>query len=145
MGKYKFPLQKLLEVKQYQEDQKAIDLKIAQHKLLQEEEALNRLIEKKMVLLNASNDNGINMSLVRSGHDYLQQINDEITRQKNSVTVAQNDVNASRDVLAKANQEKKSVEILNDKHFEEYKRKMNRLAQINENEVALRMAFDKVM
>ncbi len=139
MKKFNFPLQKLLNLKKHREDQKAIELGKAQAKRNKEVYQQKIFKDMKKTLLSGDDSASVNLSLMRSSNEYLIQINNQIKLQKDKIKLAEKEVDEKRAVLVKANQEKKSVELLKENQQQDYKKEANRITQIRENEVALRI------
>lgn len=139
MKKFNFPLQKLLKLKKYREDQKAIELSHAQDRLNKEIYQLNVFEGTKKTLFAGDDFMSVNLGAMRSSSEYLIQINNQIVRQKNKILFAEKEVNEKRPILMTANQEKKSVELLKENQQKAYKKEANRTARIIEDEVASRI------
>ncbi|KAA3617623.1 MAG: flagellar export protein FliJ [Calditrichaeota bacterium] len=139
MAKFNFPLQKLLNLKKYSEDQKAISLGQAQAALNKELYQLKTFEEMKNSLFNGDDFISVNLNALRSSNEYLIQINNQIEQQKQKIALAEKEVDEKRTVLMKANQEKKSVELLKDNQKQVFKKEANRVSQIKEDEVASRI------
>jgi len=139
MTRFTFPLQKLLNLKKHREDEKAIELAQAQSKLNKEIYQLNIFEDTKKTLFSGDDILSVNLSEMRSSNEYLIQINNQIEQQKNKIMLAKKEVNEKRAVLIKANQEKKSVELLKESQLKAYKKELNRATQIRDNEVASRI------
>jgi len=145
MGKFTFSLQKLLDLKQFRENQRAIELGVAQTKLNKEKIKYDDLKEGKQNLFKTQSGKDINLTHVRSLHDYLLQMNSDILKQQKKINMAQKEVEEKRVILVKANQNKKSVELLKDKHQLNHKKTESREAMKIENEIALRSAGMKTI
>jgi flagellar protein FliJ len=139
MKKFHFPLQKLLNIKKYNEDQKAIELGQVQAKLNKEIYQLNVFSEMKKSLFEGTDFLTSNLNSIRSSSEYLLQINNNIVRQKEKIELIKKEVEAKRVVLIEANREKKSVELLKENQQQGYRKEANRVARINEDEVASRI------
>ena len=83
MTKFNFPLQKLLNLKKYHEDQKSIELGHAQAKLNKEEYQLNIFKDMKKALFAGDDFISSNLNAIRSSNEYLIQINNQIEKQGN--------------------------------------------------------------
>ncbi len=132
-------MQKLLKIKKYNEDQKAIELGEVQAKLNKEIYQLNVFSEMKKSLFEGNDFLTTNLNSIRSSSEYLLQINNNIVRQKDKIELIKKEVEAKRAVLIEANREKKSVELLKENQQQAYRKEANRVARINEDEVASRI------
>jgi len=141
MPKFNFSLQKLLDIKGYEEDQKAIDLGVVQRKLNAEIEKLAQLNTKKDIALQLQTSN---LAMRITNNNYIQQLGNAIELQKKNILMAEKEVEGRRQLLLEANRDKQSVEILKEKKKVDHKKSENRLAVINENEVALRINQNKM-
>lgn len=142
MAKFRFSLEKLLQIKKFKEDQKAIELAVAQVKLNKIMQEKSSLADLKGVYFTAPPKAQINLQQVRAGNDYLLQINRQIRMAEKNITMAEKKVEEKRRLLTHANQEKRSVELLREKHLLAHKKAENQTAMKTENEVALRMLRD---
>lgn len=145
MGKFTFSLQKLLDLKQFRENQRAIELGVAQNRLNEEKNKYNNLNERKQDIFKNLPGSTIDLNEVRSLNDYLLQMSSEIVKQSKKLSQAQNEVEEKRVDLVKANQNKKSVELLKEKHLLKHKKSEHKEAMKIENEIALRIASMKVL
>jgi len=141
MPKFNFSLQKLLDIKGYEEDQKAIDLGVVQRKLNAEMEKLTQLNTKKAMALQLQTSS---LAMRITNNNYIQQLGNGIELQKKNILIAEKEVEGRRQLLLEANRDKQSVEILKEKKKVDHKKTENRLATINENEVALRINQNKM-
>ncbi|MCB0281043.1 MAG: flagellar export protein FliJ [Calditrichae bacterium] len=142
MAKFRFSLEKLLQIKKFKEDQKAIELAVAQAKLNRILQDKSNLTDKKGVYFTLPMKAEINLQQLRAGNDYLLQINRQIKMAEKNITMAEKKVEEKRLLLTHANQEKRSVELLREKHLLAFKKAENQTSMKNENEVALRMLRD---
>jgi len=139
MARFNFSMQKLLDIKKYIEDQKAIHLSTAQTRLYNEMIALKSIDLRKEDFFGADNkSDGLDIIQVRSAHAYLLQLNTEIAKQKKAIESAQAEVDKRKKVLLKAHQDKKSIELLKEKHRDVFKKVENQKSIKTENEIALR-------
>ena len=143
MARFKFSLQKLLNVKKFKEDQKAVELAVAQARLNQELQNQKMIGDLKGSYFYKSSGKGATLAELRAGNDYLLQLNRQLVQAKQKITKAENKVDDKRKLLTLANQEKKSIELLKEKKYLQYKKAENQEAMKKENEVALRMLSEK--
>ncbi|RMH63564.1 MAG: flagellar export protein FliJ [Calditrichaeota bacterium] len=139
MAKFKFNLQRLLEIRKHQENQSALEVHMAETRLMEEQETLARLHDEKQSLLNREKpDSLLQVTLTSMFHDYLRQKNDQIEKQNQRIRQMAREVEKKRRDLQQKVRERKSIELLKEKKYMEFKRQINRQFAAFENEVALR-------
>lgn len=140
MARFKFSLQKVLDIRKHQEDQKAIEMQKIQAQLMKEQKKLQTINEHKIKTLGQPVQSVVNLNMHRVHNDYLNQLSRQIMKQEQNIHSVMKRVDDKRKELAQAVQERKAVELLREKRLIEHKKELNRKAAIQENEVALRMA-----
>ena len=142
MAKFKFNLQRLLEIRKHLENQKALEMHMAETQLMEERKALEVLQDEKSRLMSKEKDNSlINITLTGMFHDYLRQKNDQIELQNQRIRKAAREVEKKRRELQQKVKERKSLELLREKKFLEFKKEINRKMAVFENEIATRKSF----
>ena len=139
MAKFNFSLQKLLNFRKYHEDERARELSQIQLKLEHENYQLKVLEETKKALFTGNDFMKIDLTSIRSSNEYLIQINAKMKVQKEKIIIVEKEVNEKRAILILANQKKKSVELLKENQVLAFKKEVNRIARINEDEIASRI------
>ena len=82
---YKFSYQKILNVKQIQEDQKSTEVSLAQNELNKEKDTLSELKSKKSKVLNDENTSIENPADMLRHTSYVKQVNQTIENQKKQI------------------------------------------------------------
>lgn len=140
MTKFHFSLQKVLDLRKHQENQKAVALKKAQAQLYEAADALQATKNQKHKAMQQEMGDTINLTLQRVHQDFIRQLSNQILRQSTELEMIKREVDTRRSELVKAVKDRKAVELLREKRLLEFKKEINRKAAIQENEVALRMA-----
>lgn len=142
---FQFSLQKVLDVREIEEDMKTIELKKAQMTLQKEQQVLDGLHhEKDQVLQEHGKEkrNGrlMNSSRLQQCMDYISQISSQIGAQEKLIHSHERIVEKNHNELLNAVKDKKIVEQLRKKDLLNYSKKNRRKEQTKENEVALRIS-----
>ncbi|HHJ53404.1 MAG TPA: flagellar export protein FliJ [Caldithrix abyssi] len=139
---FRFPLQKVLEIRKHKEDQKAIELGQARHELFKEQQNLERLNRQKENLFASVDEQKIkkmdvvNLQVTES---YLVDLNEKIKSQKITIKNKQQLVDEKRQELLKVSQEKKIVEKLKERQWQAHKKDVRKELNKLEDEVAIRV------
>ncbi len=144
--RFRFSLQKVLDLREHKEEQKAIELGKAKAELQKKEQALNRLSEEKERQINEAKwyqSEQPNLNAIRVAGSYVEQLNTAISLTKQQVKEKNKKVEIRRTELLSAVKDKKIVEMLKKKKIEEYKREVLHLERKNEDELAIRMTSRK--
>lgn len=139
---FSFPLQKVLDVRQHVEDQRAIELGQAKQELFKEQQLLNHLQMLKEKALNISEEEltqALHLSKIQMLESYLIQLNEKIDVQKKLIKTKKSEVNKKRRELLKASQEKKIVEKLKERQLEVHRKSVRLQENKIIDEVALRV------
>jgi len=136
---FSFPLQKVLDMRQHTEEQKALELSKAQKELLEEKKKLVSLKEKKEKALEFSpSPEKVSVTDLKINKEYITQINDSLAHQNQRVRKSDQKVAVQREKLIDAVKDKKVVETLKEKQFDEFRR-MRNLTELKQiDDVALR-------
>ncbi len=140
-GRFIFPLQKVLDIRTHQEDQKAIELGQARHALYQEEQKLDHLRIKKSNTLQQSDQDlqqTVRLQQLQVLGTYLDQLNRQIKTKTEEIEQKSRIVEEKRIDLMKASKEKKKVEKLKERQKESYKKETSKRETKIIDEVALR-------
>jgi len=143
---FNFSLQKVLDLRKHEEDQRSIELTKAQQKLMNEEIRLKKLNQSKEEVLqkdSTESDSEVDISLteLKVTTQYIEQMNEEITLQKDQVKKSNKTVEKNRENLLSAVKNKKVVELLKERYSEKYRKIRNLEATKNESEIALRVSM----
>ncbi len=147
MGKsFKFSLQKIFDFRRSIEDKRAVELSDAQNALKKKQQILNQLNEKKEDIINIKEKkhkqaSNINLNQLKIKKDYILQLNKGIENQIKEVRDSNEKVEAKREKLISATRDKKILEKLKIKYYENYRKMKNQKEAKNEDEVAGRIAL----
>lgn len=132
MQKFGFRLESVLKLKTQIEDNAKNNLARSTRELQNQKNRLEELEEIKEVSMNkltSEVDSGIPVYQIRNFNSFFGLMKNKITKQKVNVNNAQNDVDINREALVKAMQEKKILEKLKEKKYEEYLVEQNKAEQ----------------
>jgi flagellar FliJ protein len=143
--KFNFPLQRVLVVRQHEEEQKAIELSKARSILDRENEKLMNLANNKEEFFDQGSRRRQRTDVhhLRLETDYLNQLNNAIFNQTRTVQKNEKAVQKRTDELRAAIQKKRIVEILKEHKLEDYKTELSREQLKRDNEIAIRMEHSK--
>lgn len=133
MQKFGFRLESVLNLKSQLEDNAKNSLARATRELENQKACLEDLESKNygsMNSLNAEVDEGVPVYRIRIYNNYLSLLKNKITNQKENVNNAERDVDINRESLIKAMQERKVLEKLKEKKFDEYIKEQNKAEQL---------------
>jgi flagellar FliJ protein len=133
MKRFDFRLQSVLNLKSQLESDAKNSLARATRELENQKSCLINLNNKNSGSMNSLNeevDNGIPVHRIRSYNNFFSLMKDKIEHQKENVNIAQHDVDINRESLIKAMQERKILEKLREKKYEEYIKEQNKSEQL---------------
>ncbi|MCD6441258.1 MAG: flagellar export protein FliJ [Candidatus Marinimicrobia bacterium] len=141
---FRFPLQKVLDVRQIAEDRQAVALKKSQISFNKDMERLEDLGQIKDTHLktnvtNSGDNESISLNNLKVSIDYISQLNDKITDQIQIVEKSNKKMEAEREVLINVSKEKKIVEKLRERQFIDYKSNYCKKESKEESEIALQV------
>lgn len=128
MKKFLFDLQGVLEIKQKLEGQARVDFGIARQKLNAEEEKKEALILQKNGYakdLKETMTGVLNIQEMNRLKNAIDVMNDRIRLQETAVKRAERQLESARIKLNKVVQERKTIEKLREKKFEEYMKEID--------------------
>lgn len=138
MHKFAFRLESVLKLKTQMEDNAKNNLARATKELENQKtylEQLKNVNDASINSLTVEVDEGIPVYRVRLYNNYLSLMKEKIVNQKENVNVAEHNVDTNREVLIKAMQERKVLEKLKDKKFDEYIKDQNKAEQLGIDEL----------
>jgi flagellar FliJ protein len=135
MDRFKFPLQKLLDIRIDNEEQSKLKLMEAQRQQNQAQAKLNDL----KVSYTRYNVIDKNMSVAeqKMKNNYLSALNSGIDRANEELLQKNALVDSRREDVKTKQIERKTVEIIKDKRYENFKREQDRKEQVQIDEFAL--------
>lgn len=128
MAKFRYRMQSILNIKYQLENQAKMDLGRAQVRLMEEEEKLQTLIDRKEAYLEEGRrmrSKTLHVSELRDNSNAVSVMDEMIERQKEQVAKAEEDVEAARVRLQEVMQERKMHERLKEKALEQFRREEN--------------------
>ena len=93
-------------------------------------EDLNNINNGSMNSLNSEVDEGIPVYRLKSYNNYFSFLKNKITNQKENVNIAEHNVDIDRESLIKSMQERKILEKLREKKYQEYIKEQNKSEQL---------------
>lgn len=128
MAKFRYRMQSILNIKYQLENQAKMDLGRAQVRLMEEEEKLQTLIDRKEAYLEEGRrmrSKTLHVSELRDNSNAVSVMDEMIERQKEQVAKAEEAVEAARVRLQEVMQERKMHERLKEKALEQFRREEN--------------------
>ncbi|MCI6713500.1 MAG: flagellar export protein FliJ [Lachnospiraceae bacterium] len=128
MAKFRYRMQSILNIKYQLENQAKMDLGRAQVRLMEEEEKLQTLIDRKEAYLEEGRrmrSKTLHVSELRDNSNAVSVMDEMIDRQKEQVAKAEEAVEAARVRLQEVMQERKMHERLKEKALEQFRREEN--------------------
>ena len=128
MAKFRYRMQSILNIKYQLENQAKMDLGRAQVRLMEEEEKLQTLIDRKEAYLEEGRrmrSKTLHVSELRDNSNAVSVMDEMIDRQKEQVAKAEEAVEAARVRLQEVMQERKMHERLKEKALEQFRREAN--------------------
>ena len=129
MAKFKYKLQNILNIKQKLEEQAKQDFASARMELLQEEEKLEALIERKRGYEEQARrlrEGTLNIRELEENKNAILTMEGFVSAQRAEVDKASRRLEKARIRMTEAMQERKTQETLREKAFEEFLREENR-------------------
>lgn len=136
MKVYRFPYQKILDVRKALEKNKKVELKNRLVELEHEKEKLRYLKSEKEGTFDITEDNSIPDLRIRA--DYIHQLNDMIDKQLERIADFNRRLDETRKELIEVNKEKKIMERLEESHRLEYTKNQRKEELKLNSEIALR-------
>ncbi|MCX7922375.1 MAG: flagellar export protein FliJ [Clostridia bacterium] len=123
MPKFVFKLQPLLNIKTQMEDSLKNELGKATQKLEDEKRVLKGIeLEQETIIneINIKSTHGVLVEKLKEYSTYISFLKDKANLQKENINLAQNNVDKYREQLIKVVQEKKILEKLKEKQYQEF-------------------------
>ncbi len=128
MAVFHYRMESILNIKYQMENQAKMDLGRAQSKLIEEEETLQGLIDRKAAYMEEGRrmrSKALNVRELKDNSSAMKIMDEMIGRQKQMVARAEEKVEAAREKLQEVMQERKMHEKLKEKALEEFLREEN--------------------
>lgn len=130
MRRFEFSLQKVLDYRQRREEQAIRAFAEAQAQLMHEQAVLHRLlIEREECLRRSHRRERLTVELLDVEQTYLSALEERIETQRERVAEAERMVEQRREGLIEAQRERKALERLREKHYEQWRQEMLRAEQ----------------
>jgi len=142
LPRFRFRLQRLLEVRKHFEELLISELAVSKRRYLNEEEVLNSLKELVGVNLKRLKKKQERITSVEEiilSYHYLHQLDHQIIIQKESLKKIQEEINLITEKLIKASQKKKVVEKLKERRLNEHKKLLEKIEQGVLDEVGINL------
>lgn len=123
MSKFVYRMQSILNIKNKMETQAKMELGQAQRRLMEEEERLERLFDRKKYYLQEGRrlrEDALNVQSLRDNEYAISCMDDYIEAQKENVRKAEKKVEEAREKLEEVMKERKAQEKLREKAFEQF-------------------------
>lgn len=138
---YKFSYQRILDVRQIQEDQKSSEVASAQNELNNELDELSKLEEKKFSVLNDEEHLTDNTLELMRQNSYVNQVNENIEKQRVRIKKKEKNLNSKQDELLEASKSRKIMDKLKKSDLEKYNIDQNRKEQNQIDEIGANIAL----
>ena len=139
MRKFRFRLQKVMELRQHREKEKQRDLAQAKNKLRQEGErleALNHTKDECQTKVKKKKKDKLNLKELSLYQIYLANLHHQIKGQRTEVGKSEKEVENKRGEFLEKSKEKKILENLRKSKLLNYKEEINRIEQKETDELA---------
>lgn len=137
MRRFEFSLQKVLDYRQRREEQALRAFAEAQAQLAQERAVLESLLhEREACLRRSQRRHRLMMSMLTVEQTYLSALEERIVVQRERVTQAERLLEERRQALLEAQRERKALERLREKQYEQWRQEMLRVEQKALDELA---------
>lgn len=132
---FKFKLEKVLEIRQEKENESVRLFKKSQEEKLKVENEINDLTEKydKYKTIR-QNENAAYQKIKRN---YINAVNRGIRQKEKELVIRESELEVRRNDLRVKQMERKTVEIIKDKRYEQFIAEENRKEQVTLDELAL--------
>lgn len=141
---YKFTYQKILDIRNIQEELKSTEAASKQRELQEEQEELEKLNELK-----SSHVNGNDKKTVKSPHElllndsYMNQMNQKLDDQKQEVEKKESELKDKKAELLEATKSKKIMDKLKETDYQNFKTEEDRKEQKDLDEIGAKMTKNK--
>ena len=138
---YKFSYQKILDVRQIQEDQKSSEVASAQNELEKEKDELSKLEdEKSSTLKENGNDSKSSLALMRK-NSFMNRVNENIDKQKLKIEEKEETLSNKKNELLEASKSRKIMDKLKESDLKKYNIEQSRKEQNQIDEIGANIAL----
>ena len=138
---FKFSYQKILDVKQIQEDQKSLEVVSAQNELEKEKDELSELEKEKLCTLKNSENNSQNSLDLMRKNSFINSFNQNIDKQKLRIKKTKETLSSKKDELLNASKSRKIMDKLKESHLKKFNIEQNRIEQNQIDEIGANIAL----
>ncbi len=138
---FKFSYQKILDVKQIQEDQKSLEVVSAQNELEKEKDELSELEKEKLCTLKNSENNSQNSLDLMRKNSFINSFNQNIDKQKLRIKKTKEILSSKKDELLNASKSRKIMDKLKESHLKKFNIEQNRIEQNQIDEIGANIAL----
>lgn len=144
-AKFHFTLERILQLRQALENNRAVQLEESNQKLSRELNSLDTIkAEKEKQLNRRGTENGqLNLFNLAVSGSYLESLNDGLEEQAIQVDKSRKNVDKKRADLLQASRDKKVLETLKNNRYDEYKHDVKKKELLLSSEIALRLGMNK--
>lgn len=137
MRRFEFSLQKVLDYRQRREEQAIRAFAEAQAQLLHEQAVLHKLVvEREECLRRSHRRQRLTVDLLDVEQTYLSALEERIEAQRERVAEAEKVLEERQEALIEAQRERKALERLREKHYEQWRQEILRIEQKALDELA---------
>jgi len=138
---YKFSYQKILDVRQIQEDQKSSEVASAQNDLEKEKDELSKLEDQKSSTLKENgNDSQSSLDLMRK-NSFMNRVNENIDKQKLKIEEKEETLSNKKNELLEASKSRKIMDKLKESDLKKYNIEQGRKEQNQIDEIGANIAL----
>jgi len=138
---YKFSYQKILDVRQIQEDQKSSEVTSVQNELEKEKDELSKLEnEKSSTLRDNRNASQSTLDLMRK-NSFMNRVNENIDKQKLKIEEKEETLSNKKNELLEASKSRKIMDKLKESDLKKYNIEQSRKEQYQIDEIGANIAL----
>jgi flagellar FliJ protein len=138
---YKFSYQKILDVRQIQENQKSSEVASVQNELEKEKDELSKLVDEKSSTLK-DNDNASQSALdLMRKNSFMNRVNENIDKQKLKIEEKEETLSNKKNELLEASKSRKIMDKLKESDLKKYNIEQSRKEQNQIDEIGANIAL----
>ncbi|ACB84978.1 flagellar export protein FliJ [Natranaerobius thermophilus] len=146
MKKFQFSLEKVLKVKERNEELKKKEFQRAQKYRDEQKQALDKLLDKRHELCEdilTKQKSPVKIENITHYYSYLSHLDDEIINKRHQLEDAEEQLEQARLNWIEAKREKKVLEKLEERQYEEYKQKVLKNEQKTLDELSVQFSYSR--
>ena len=138
---YKFSYQKILDVRQIQENQKSSEVASVQNELEKEKDELYKLVDEKSSTLK-DNENALRSSLdLMRKNSFMNRVNEDIDKKKLKIEEKEESLSNKKNELLEASKSRKIMDKLKESDLKKYNIEQSRKEQNQIDEIGANIAL----